>query len=237
LYVKDPWLDRRSGYRFITDIHDKLIEWTSYVVRRFEETPFGYTEWTLSGHLAMAADRAKFFALQDYFAVSSDAQGRAMPRNRQRPDLYIRRPNGSDECVFEIKSRNVGLEQRRFSGRIQSALSEAWNKVIGYAQGEATYCCALVGLPVYAHVKNWSEECGTWRRYRRSCDELFSALETGVKRSRSRDANAPTQPNFYWGYFLRFRYATREKKGAEQHEYDPVAIGMLWVGRVAQSPK
>lgn len=234
LLIKEPWYDKHCSQELVQSIYVQLIDWTSDVVHRFQEVPFGYTEWTLSGHLAMAANRAGFFCLQDYVAHPAAPRGKMMERRKLRPDLYARGLDGRD-CVFEIKFRNIGLEERKFWSRVNRALEESWDKEKGYAHEEAEYCCALVGMPVFAHVMSWSEECGTSARNRVSCDGLFSAFQAGCDAARSQESDPRESPNFYWAYFIQHEHAKREKDNAVSGNYDPIAMGMLWVGRVTKS--
>jgi hypothetical protein len=242
LYIKEPWVDRSSGQFLIdmqNELQEKLIEWTGYVVRQFGESPFGYTEWTLSGHLAIAADRAGFFALQEYVAQPPSPQGKKILPRRLRPDLYIRKSywgDPDDACIFEIKSRNIGLSDKTIPTRISKALIDNWAKLKTYAHTETKYCCALVGMPVFANVNRWDEECGTARRYYLSCNNLFERFDDFVRMLRSQSSGNGVAPNFYWGYFLRHKFAVIEEERGEGFAYEDVAIGMLWVGRIGRSP-
>jgi hypothetical protein len=100
--------DRSLRKMFIEDIFRELRNWTSEIVEKFE-FPAGYPEWTMAGHLALAAYKAGFpYILQDYIVPKEELCHSKQQSRRTRPDLYIQ--NRDLECLIELKRCNIDLE-------------------------------------------------------------------------------------------------------------------------------
>ena len=195
LYEQEPWFDRRSKHGFICRTYKELIQWTSRFIARYEEVPFDYNrEEPMVSHFALAADRAKIFALQEY------------PASPYRADLFARyEVEGKRyECVMEFKKEDARLNQLYFSTDINNGIKtfeEAWKQVSRYALRVAAYQCALVGIKVFAEVGQSSLNPRTWiywteaqnrNGYYRLFDQIYFNLESTVRNVRSeRQREAP----------------------------------------------
>ncbi|MFC1972128.1 hypothetical protein ACFLVE_01815 [Chloroflexota bacterium] len=119
-YYHPEWFGPGSKPDFLNKVFRELWQWTAEAVEKFEEFPVGYTEWTLTGHLALAAYRAGFYPLQEY-----------MVPGLGRPDLYIRREHWEDECIIEVKRDGIALERRqpineKIAKRLNENIVSAW---------------------------------------------------------------------------------------------------------------
>ena len=236
LYENEPWFDRRSKHEFIRKIHKELILWTSRFIYRYREVPFDYNrEEPMVSHFALAADRAKIFALQEY------------PASPFRADLFARYEDEGKqyECVIEFKKADARLQQTYFPTDINNGIKiydEAWEQVSRYALRVAGYQCALVGIKVLADMSHGSLNPRTWtywteaqnrNEYYRLFRRLCSNLESTIKRVRSE--RQQEAPNFFWGYTLKHRLAVREREKIASQGGMEVPVGMLWLGRVSRS--
>ena len=230
-----------SATEIVSEIQKQLIRWTSEVIRRYKVVPFDYNrEETMVSHLATAADRAKFFVIQEYPVTVSSSEER-------RADLLIK--YGVDQreaCVFEVKKRDIRPGAWLFRTDIDNALNtfeSEWNRVVEYASQVAKYQCALVGMKVLASANGYNRsrsledpEAQIRAEYYERFNIRYSYLESTVKKARSnRVDKSVAPPNFYWGYILRHKLAQNELERAFERRDSEFAIGMLWLGRVSQS--
>ncbi len=241
LLEKGFWFDKRISYEIVSGIQRQLIRWTGEVIRRYKVVPFDYNrEEAMVSHLATAADRAKFFVIQEYpITVSSSDERRA--------DLLIKYGVEQREaCVFEVKKRDIRPDPWFFRTDIDNALNtfeSEWNRVVEYASQVAKYQCALVGMKVLASANGYNHsrsledpEAQIRAEYYERFNLRYSYLESTVKRARSnRVDKSVAPPNFYWGYILRHKLAQKELERAFERRDSEFAIGMLWLGRASQS--
>lgn len=235
LRVQDPWFDRRYNHFFLLQIQKGLVRWAGAAVRRYSVNPFDYSrEEMLVSHLATAADRSNYYALQEY------------PILDRRADLVIRYgTEPREQCVFEVKRIDVRLKSWTPSGSMRKALDTLtgeWNKVSGYPPNIAGDRCALIGMPIY--VESQGPLVGSTTRlpywmqsrsgYYEALDGLYLRLADEVEMARRR-SEATTSPNFFWGYALRYRLAKQVVEDEDRQEYVRLFLGMLWVGRNART--
>lgn len=237
------WLSPHDDYGFINRLYSNLYQWTDDILSKFGEVPFGYTEWTLSGHLAIAAARCGMFALQDYIVEHHDPKGKTMRTVNRRPDLYIGIRGGDKPagCVFEVKSVNVDIDKptkRRNTLRkaLADTLPKDWNKVQQYGRYEALYCCGLVGFPMFGQVESWRDRYGKTPPYIQDCNRVFNDLMKNAEAMHGERSLRTLAPNFIGGYFLSHDRAKEEMRFSRKHGWEPVAVGMLWAGKIGKSP-
>jgi hypothetical protein len=65
--VNDAWdytglkaLNSGPQVVFLCSLSDKLFEWTKEMTEKYDEFPVGYTEWTLTAHMSIVADRCGY---------------------------------------------------------------------------------------------------------------------------------------------------------------------------------
>ena len=239
LYEKEHWFDRRFSYEFITNIRKALVQLTSSYIRHYKLSPFDYynREDTMVSHLATAANRARYFTIQEYTIISSNIR-------KPRPDLFIRyglKPR--ETCVFEAKKLDIRPRMYLIETDLNDGIklvSEAWKQMAEYAANAAAHQCAIVGMRVYVETRDVSPEWMTKAEhpevYRRRFNRIFRNLINEVNRLKQADrhrTDGSTVPNFCWGYALKHRFAEK-LVGKDDNQ---VAIGMLWLGRVSQSQR
>jgi hypothetical protein len=231
-YYHPKWFGQGSKPDFLNDIFRELWQWTAEIVDKFEEFPAGYTEWTLTGHLALAAYRSDFYALQDYTVPGFG-----------RPDLYIRREHWKDECIIEVKSDGIALERdRQVTKKIEKKLSESWEQASRRPKEESRYRCGLLGLTVWAHTRKWENMCSTPRLYGHVRNELWKKFLDGVVNARWDFNRLTCQPSFCCGYFLRYDQTSKPRREAKKYGKEasklrgfPFAVGQLWTGIIRRS--
>ncbi len=59
-FYPTEWFGPGAKAEFLDDVFRELQCRTAEVVEKFSEFPAGYTEWTMTGHLALAASRAGY---------------------------------------------------------------------------------------------------------------------------------------------------------------------------------
>ena len=104
-------------------------------------------------------------------------------------------------------------------------MSKAWNQVDTHPTGEDRYRCALVGLTVWAHTREWEElgiDSQTYRHLRRS---FWGRFKENAGRAQWKWGKDILHPSFCCGYFLSYRQACDAQE-------DTFPVGMLWSGLI-----
>jgi hypothetical protein len=222
---------------FIEDIFRELRNWTSEIVEKFE-FPAGYPEWTMAGHLALAAHKAGFpYILQDYIVPKEELCHSKQQSRRTRPDLYIQ--NRGLECLIELKRCNIDLEGSKLSDHeISNKLKKAWKQVNEHSEKEVSYLCTLVGVIVDAYTREWKQLYETPDSYDPRRDTLWDKFKEGAQGAQWEWKKETLRPNFCCGYFLSHEQATSAWKAALKYGNNnegrgvPFPVGMLWSGLI-----
>lgn len=102
---------RETPPLFLRRLTEQLYEWTREVVCRHKQFPEGYTEWALTGHFAVVADRCNYLPIQEC-SIQRSANKTGRIKGAKRPDLYIYGQKGNCSVFFEFKKGDASLRKK-----------------------------------------------------------------------------------------------------------------------------
>jgi len=195
-------------------------KWVQEVAEQYDEVPLGFTEWALTGHIAIAADKLDCYTVQDYQSKHEDC----------RPDLYIATPAGGPTYVFEVKHILSGLElhygARIITSQLLPRLKSARDKLYKY-RGEADYRCSLVAAPIWVKAGDWKSKYSDKSSYGRGVACLRMELRAMLN----------TLPQSMADYCAGFVCTYDEAIAQYGRGYSPFVLGVVYVGRLKQPGK
>lgn len=212
--------------RVLPDLMVEYRRWIQQMLREYDEMPLGYYEWTVTGHLAIAASKLGYYVLQEY-PIESRIRDDESPK-RPRADLYVRTSRRDYDYVFEVKQvwLELGWDESRIEKQLEKVLRAARDKLYRY-RGAAHYRCSIVVAPVWIKIDDWKHRCDSAGSYSQAKAKLRDTLTSVLER-------LPCSTVSYWGGFLcTYREAKNEyKKGSgERKPWDPI-VGLVFLGRI-----
>ncbi len=214
--------------QFLSDLCCELLRWTKKATTR-SQFPEG-SEWTLAGHLAIAADRCKYLPFQD--AVIKCASG-----SIRRPDLYIDGGDNKDSAFFELKPGSVDLNtKQQGSIKVLAPMKKAYSQLREIACGAdagdwpAKWGCCALGVIV---DMDWKDN-DLWNKSQ--YDSAWIALKTKFQTTlnSSRDELSKYGRVYHCCYRIPYTRMKDYLKYAKEHankqggKWNP-PVGMLWV--------
>jgi hypothetical protein len=209
--------------RVLSDLVNKYRNWVQQTLVKYREMPFGFTEWTVTGHLAVAAGRLGYYVLQEYSIERKMRDGKG-PK-RPRPDLYLR--TSRHDYVLEVKQvwLELGCSKSATKTTLDKALCQARDKLYRYLR-EAEYRCSIVVAPVYIKITDWERRYHTLNSYSQAKAELRDNLDSALRELPSSVAN-------YWGGFLcTHQEAKNEYEKARNERWGDPIVGFVVSGRI-----
>jgi len=202
---------------------DEYRRWVHHIVTDYNETPFGYTEWTVTGQIAIAADRIGYYSLQEYW-TEPKADTTNIPK-RRRPDLYI--DDGKHSYVFEIKQIGIDItnDLQALQSRFFNPLRLARDKLYDY-KGEADYRCSLVVAPLWITTEDWEQKYNIPQNYNQGLKSLRDNLDTLLGKLPRGIAN------YYSGFRSTHAEAISEYKRVHKEGWSPFPVGAIIMGRL-----
>ncbi len=203
---------------------DEYRRWTQDIVSEHKESPLGYTEWALCGHLAIAADKLDYYTLQDY-CIQPKPRPTEVP-NRRRPDLYVKVDDEHD-YVFEVKGIGINLRdnESRITGKFKVGLRHARDKLDGY-KSEARHPCTLVVAFIWMEIDDWVDKYRDPPSYRQRIFKLRESLQHVL------DSLPRGMANFCGGFACTHKEASAEYDRARKHNWSPFPVGVALMGHL-----
>jgi len=221
--------------QFLSDLCCELFKWTRTVTKRYGQFPEGYTEWTLAGHLAIAADRCEYLPLQEAMGLSSESKDKSVDERSRRPDLYLASADERDRpsVFFECKKDWAWLPPNGHKIKVMGKIEEANNqlqKIASIADRDewpAGYLCCALGLII---LMDWKSDNDVWQKrgYDKAWRDLKGKFEETLCKSRVK------LREYGRVYHCCYRMPHALVAGT-QHEYaekngkNEIPIGMFWV--------
>lgn len=209
--------------RVLSDLVNKHRTWVQQMLVKYREMPFGFTEWTVTGHLAVAAGKLGYYVLQEY-PIERKMRGDKSSK-RRRPDLYIRTPR--HDYVFEVKQvwLELGCSKSATVRSLEEALRQARDKLYRYLH-EAEYRCSIVVALVYIRIDDWENRYESHNSYSQAKAQLRDDLDSVLRELPSSTVN-------YWGGFLCTHQEARNEyeKARDERWGDPI-VGFVFSGRI-----
>jgi hypothetical protein len=206
---------------------NEYANWVGHMLARYDEVPFGFTEWTVTGHLAAAACRLGYYVLQEYPIERRGSNSEAV--KRPRPDLYVRGDTGQD-YIFEVKQVYIklGSSESDIEDVVTRPLAAARKKLYCY-WGQARYRCSLLVAPIYADANDRDDRYRTRNSYLQANEKLGHDLCALLKK-----LPAPIM-NYCGGFRCTYNEAGNEyQKGrpnGRRKAWDPI-VGFVFAGKV-----
>jgi hypothetical protein len=217
------WRDRHSvdGGNVLSSLVDEYRRWIQHTLKEYEEIPCGYTEWSVTGHLAVAAGRLGLYSLQEYY-VERKVKANQVPTKR-RPDLYV--TDKKHDYVFEIKKTGIELGDRnpKIEQQVAEHLLTAHRKLYDY-KGEAEYRCSLVFIEVWVKMDDWKQKYHLAPSYRKAVKGLGNSLSALLQKLPS------GRVNFSGGFLCTHPEARTEYEKAQKAQWSPFPVGAAFIG-------
>jgi hypothetical protein len=226
------WLDNRSYQQSIDNILNKLIQNLELFVTHTGDLPFGYSERSLVGQLAIASHDCRCSTLQDY-DVSIKGNLPEGKKNRYRPDLWLKELgiNGRD-FVFEVKGQDympIDVDTERIMSLVNRRLLKAKTQLSEHGQIEGRYMCALVAIKISCSIKYWERYGKNARSYNMAIEDLKTTISS-IPRS-----DFETKPDFRFSYLVPFKTVSKLCKKNEKGQEQPPLVGVSWFGLLKQN--
>lgn len=252
--MEDAWnytglkaLGRGQRVGFLCCLSDELYQWTKEVTEKYDEFPVGYTEWTLTGHMNIVANRCDFIPYSDYVLKLVKGK-RSIPGGIVRPDLDVHNKSWEDSWIFEVKKEFISLITTTDLGSlILAKMKQNYDKlqriVKGSPEALSDNICSTVALTVWIDAlvrkKNnkvedrWEKKWGTAKDYYDDWKELWKTFRIAVNSVNNQRSSFGR--TYYNGYRVPYslvkkqyrRGARQVSKGLQSEVRIPVA--MLWV--------
>jgi len=220
------WLDGRSKQRLIEELFDTLDQNLQEFVNHTKEVPYGYSERTLVGQLAIAAHDRNYYALQDYDVL---VEGRVEKdkKKRYRPDLWLtEKDSDAKNYVFEVKAQDyasVDVSRDRIIEIVNLRMRKVLKQLSDHGQPEAKYRCALMAIKIRCSPTKWRTHGADPQSYKKAFGDLSSVVS-----SLSR-GDFVSKPDFHSLFSIPHNNAKRLCRKIEGQEQPPL-LGILWYG-------
>ena len=203
----------------------KWGKWVGQMLKGYDELPFGFYEWTLVGHLAIAAGRLGYYVLQEY-PVERKVGAHNGPK-RPRADLYVR--TCRHDYVFEVKHVYIelGSGKTAVEKEIKEPLEQARNKLYRYS-GAAKHRCSMVVASILMKPDDWENKYVNRNSYLRAHEKLADDLRCLLRNLR------PSVANYCGGFLCSHKEARNEYKKGSRQGWNPI-VGFVFLGRVKRS--
>jgi hypothetical protein len=232
---------------FLCCLSDKLFEWTKEVMKKYNEFPVGYTEWTLMAHMNIVADRCDYMPYTDY-SVRLVKGKRSIPEGIVRPDLEVHNKSWQDSWMFEAKKQFISLITRTDVGnliltrmkqnchkleRIRNASKEMLSNNTCSTVAFTVWVDARVGNKNNKVVDRWKKRWDTPKGYDDDWEDLWKRFQTGVSAVNKQHSSFGRV--YYSGYRMRYSLV-KEQYRRELQQVDKgfqteirIPVAMLWV--------
>ena len=200
--------------------------WVQKMLREYDEIPFGYTEWTMTGHLAIAAAELGYYVLQEYSIKPGINRDEAS--KRLRADLYLR--THRRDYVFEVKQvyLRLGDSKSAMETAVNKKLRQARDKLYRY-RGQAKYRCSIVVGAIDIETKkqnDWEDRYHIRESYSEAKEELRDNLD-----SLFRTTLPSSMVNYCGGFLCTYPEARNEYRKGHREGWNPI-VGFVFLGRV-----
>jgi len=204
-WIKEP-IDGRD-WSWLESIFCKLGHYYDDYAKNVAEMPFNYTERTILGSLAIAADRCNYYTLLDYSTKTKEGY--------HYPDFWITIPQWSGKSydfVFEAKRFKHSFEtnNEKFKKSITKKLKDIHEDFLNkYEIGKAENAplqCALLAFQLRIDEHEW-KKFNNNNSYDKKWHELYSDLYSAQEKQNKDNNEWPDKESicsFWYLYWVPF---------------------------------
>lgn len=232
-WIKKP--ANGKNWRWVERIFCKLGHYYDDYIGKVAEMPFNYTERSVLGSLAIAADRCGYYALLDYSTK--------VKKGYRYPDFWITlepKKIGHDVVLeakrlekYSFKTTN----DKRFRESVPKKIESIHRRLDKYEIGKnekADFQCALLAYQFRIDKKKWRELNND------SYDEKWDKLQNDQEKRKRDNTEWPDEKSicsFWYLYWVPFKKIKNRdfkkhywKPGDERRQYCKPALGLLVIG-------